>query len=192
MNLKRAVGPALAFLLITTPIVAAEEQDQAHGASMPTTPLADILDAVSKKSGKKFLVGHEVRPDVVISQLRSKDIDYSSLLLVLRNNDLAAATVGDIVNIVSVRIIRQYPLPVLFENDDSIDGEEWVTRVIHLENALAPQLIPIMRPLLPQAGHMAANEPSNTILIVDRYDNVKRVTEMILRMDAATPLQPAE
>jgi general secretion pathway protein D len=157
---------------------------------MPTTSLADILDAVSKKSGKKFLVGHEVRPEVVTGQLGPKDLDYSSLLLVLRNNDLAAATVDGIVNIVSARIIRQYPLPILFEDDGSIDGEEWVTRVVHLENAFAPELIPIMRPLLPQAGHLAANPASNTILIVDRYDNVKRVTEMIFRMDSLTSDQP--
>ena len=43
MIIKFAVGPALAFLLFTTPVFAAEEPDQAQVVSMPTTPLADIL-----------------------------------------------------------------------------------------------------------------------------------------------------
>lgn len=194
MSKPRIAGLGLVLMLFAVPAIAAEHADKPEqleqaAPSMPRTPLADILDSVSKKSSKKFLIGHQVPTEVAIGQLRSKDINYSSLLLVLRNNDLAAATVGGIVNIVPADIIRQYPLPVLFEDNDTIDGEEWVTRVIQLENSPAPQMVPIMRPLLPRAGHLAANPESNTILIVDRYDNVKRVTEMMRRMDELTPRQ---
>ena len=192
MNIKRAVGPALAFLLIVTPIVAADESEQAATVSMPKTPLADILDAVSKKSGKKFLVDARVPGEVVVGQLSPKQVTYSSLLSILRNNHLAAVTIDEFVNVVPGGAIRHYPLPVVNEDDDSIDGEEWVTRVIHLKNAPAAHLVPIMRPIMPSAGHLAANPESNTILIVDRYANVKRITEMIVGMDAATPWQAAE
>jgi general secretion pathway protein D len=192
MKIKCVLGPALAFLLIATPIGAAEEKDQPDVASLPTTPLADILDAVSKNSGKKFLIDARAPRGVVVGQLSRKEVTYSSLLIILRNNDLAAVTIGDFVNIVAGRSIRQYPLPIVNEDDDSIDGEEWVTRVINLKNAQAAQMVPIMRPLLPQAGHLAANPPSNTIMIVDRYANVKRVTEMILAMDASTPPQSSK
>ncbi len=78
------------------------------------------------------------------------------------------------------------------EDDDSIDGEEWVTRVIHLKNAPAAHLVPIMRPIMPSAGHLAANPESNTIMMVDRYANVKRITQMILEMDASTPPQSTD
>ena len=127
MNIVCAMGLALTFLLIATPIIAAEKLDQpntpkspdhAVAVSMPTTPLADVLDSVSKKSGKQFLIDHRVQPEVVVGQLRSKDVTYSSLLIILRNNDLAAATIGEFVNIVPSGAIRQYPLPVLYEDDD--------------------------------------------------------------------------
>ncbi len=189
MNIKCAVGPALAFLLIATPITAAEEQDQSEVASLPTIPLADILDAVSKKSGKKFLIDARSPREVVVGQLSPQQVTYSSLLIILRNNELAAVTIGDVVNIVAGGHIRAYPLPIVNEDDDSIDGEEWVTRVIQVKNAPAAHLVPIMRPIMPTAGHLAANQESNTILIVDRYANVKRITELILGMDAATPAQ---
>ena len=52
MNIKCAVGPALAFLLIATPIVAAEEPDPAQAVSMPTTPntilIVDRYDNVKR------------------------------------------------------------------------------------------------------------------------------------------------
>ena len=142
---------------------------------------------ISKKSGKTFLVEARVPPEVVVGQVAVKDVTYPILLTILRNNDIAAAVSGDMVNLVPTRMIRQYPLPVLYEDNDSIADEEWVTRVIQLENAPAPQLVPIMRPLLPSAGHLAANPMSNTIIIVDRYANVRRVTEMILKLDSLTP-----
>ena len=192
MKIKRAVGPALAFLLFAAPITAAEEQDQSEVASLPTTPLADILDAVSKKSGKKFLMQARVPGEVVAGQLSPSQVTYSSLLIILRNNDLAAVTSGDIVNIVAGRSIRAYPLPIVNEDDDSIDGEEWVTRLVYLKNAPAAHLVPIMRPIMPTAGHLAANPESNTIMIVDRYANVKRITEMMLAMDALTPPQTTD
>ncbi|MFQ6004363.1 MAG: secretin N-terminal domain-containing protein [Woeseia sp.] len=193
---KCTSGLVFAFFLIASPVVSAgnpdkpESHDHAAKASMPKTPLAEILESVSKKSGKKFLVDHRVRPSVVVGQPRPKDVSYSSLLQILRNNGLAGVAIDDVVNVVPVGMVRQYPLPVLFDDDPSTDGEEWVTRIIKLENAHAPTLIPIMRPLLPQAGHMAAYPMSNTILIVDRYANVRRVTEMISRIDSLTPAQP--
>jgi len=192
MSIKCVLGPALAFLLIATPITAAEEKDQSEVASLPTTPLVDILDAVSQKSGKKFLMDARAPREVVVGQLSPKQVTYSSLLIILRNNDLAAVTSGDIVNIVAGRSIRAYPLPIVNEDDDSIDGEEWVTRVIHLKNAPAAHLVPIMRPIMPSAGHLAANPESNTIMMVDRYANVKRITQMILEMDASTPPQSTD
>ena len=192
MSVKRLVGPALAFLLIITPSIAAEDQNQSEVASLPTIPLADILDAVSQKSGKKFLMDARAPREVVVGQLSPKQVTYSSLLMILRNNHLAAVTVDNFVNVVPGGAIRQYPLPIVNEDDDSIDSEEWVTRVIHLKNAPAAQLVPIMRPLMPSAGHLAANPASNTIMMVDRYANVKRITQMILEMDASTPPQTTD
>ena len=189
MSRKCIAELGLVLMLIASPAVADEHSDKTEAPSIPTTPLADILDSVSKKSGKKFLIDARVQPTVVVGQPRSKDVDYSSLLVILHNNDLAAATMGEYVNIVPGAAIRQYPLPVLYEDDEKIDGEEWVTRVIQLDKAEASMLVPIMRPLLPREGHLAANAASNTILIVDRYSNVQRVTEMIRRMDSLTPSQ---
>lgn len=197
MKLRYVVVPAVVMLFSAATVLAAENRDKAesqdHAASvsLPTVALADVLDAVSEKSGRKFLIDRRAQSEVVIGQLRPKDVDYPSLLVILRNNDLAAVTIGEFANIVAGPDIRQYPLPVLYEDDDSIDGEEWVTRVIQLKNAPAETLVPIMRPLLPRAGHLAAHPMSNTILIVDRYANVRRVTGMILGLDAMTPPQPA-
>ncbi len=186
---------AFALLCFAAPSALADETGSlkltgdAQRISMPTTPLADILDTVSKKTGKSFLVDHRVQPDVVVGRVRAKDITYPTLLIVLRNNELAAVSIGDVVNIVRVNTIRQFPLPVLFDADDTIADEEWVTRVIELENAPATQLIPILRPLLPKQGHLAAHPVSNMIIMVDRYANIRRVSSLIEKLDTVSQMQ---
>lgn len=165
------------------------EQSVSPQPSLPTTPLADLTEVVARKSGKTFLVNRHVEPDVVVGQLRVRDVDYDDLLIVLRNNDLAAVANGDTVTIVPVQIVRQHELPLLFDDDDSIADAEWVTRVVVFENVAAAHLVPIMRPMMPRAGHLAALPSSNAIVFVDRYANVKRISAMMLALDAQSPPQ---
>ena len=62
-------------------------------------------------------------------------------------------------------------------------GDEVVTRVIELRNISAAQLVPILRPLVPQQGHMAAYIPSNMLIISDRASNIARIANIINRID---------
>ena len=161
--------------------------DAAQAMSLPRVPLEEVLDAVSRTSGKTYLVDARVHPAVVVGQPRARDITYPMLLKILRNNGLAAVSSGNVSSIVPVTTIRQFPLPLLYEDTDTIDGEEWVTRVVHLENANAAKMVPILRPLLPKQGHLAAHPESNTLVIVDRHANARRVARMIMEMDSSTP-----
>jgi len=157
-------------------------------ATVKKVLLVDVLDAVSKKSDKTFLISHRVQPTIVIGQVRVAGLDYQTLLQILRNNDLAAVTVDEIVNVIPVAIVRQYPLPMIADIDDSASDEEWVTGIMRLENAFATQMIPILRPILPQAGHLAANPMSNSVIIVDRLGNARRVFSLLRQMDQNTPV----
>ena len=159
------------------------ESSGSAAASMPTTSLDDLLERVGRRSGKTFLADARVPPTVVVGQLQARDVTYDNLLTILGNNGLAAVGIDDVVNIVPVSVVRQHALPVLGDDDTAVN-QEWVTRIVELENVLARDVVPILRPLLPQAGHLAANNAANSILIVDRYSNVRRVTEIARRIDA--------
>ena len=68
------------------------------------------------------------------------------------------------------------PTRILQNDDPSVSDHEVVSRVISL-NTDAAALVPIVRPLVPQYGHLAAVGAS--LLIVDRYDNVRRITALV-------------
>ena len=52
-----------------------------------------------------------------------------------------------------------------------------------MENVPAAQLVPILRPLIPQQGHLAAYTASNALVISDRAGNIERLLQIIRRID---------
>lgn len=184
-----AVPFVLGFLLVAGAAGAQADEQQAEANGHPTVALAEVLEAAARNSGREILVDSRTPSRVVVGQARLKNVDYSTLLVILRNNGMAAVVVGKITNIVPIDEIRQQPLPVLLADDDTIDAEEWVTRVVAVENADPKMMVPILRPLLPRQGHLAANPASRTLLIADRYANVRRVVEIIRTMDARAAQQ---
>ena len=66
------------------------------------------------------------------------------------------------------------------------EGDRIVTQTVQLTNVGAAQLVPILRPLIPQYGHLAAHPGSNTLIIVDRGSNVDRMLSIVARMDQAS------
>ncbi|MEJ1471529.1 MAG: type II secretion system secretin GspD, partial [Candidatus Sedimenticola sp. (ex Thyasira tokunagai)] len=67
-------------------------------------------------------------------------------------------------------------------------GDNVVTRVVQVRHAGAAQLVPILRPLLPQHAHLAAHPNSNTLVVADSAANVNRIVEIINRIDQANDL----
>ena len=151
--------------------------------SRETVALDDVLSGVARREGLTFTVTAQAPANIVVGQLDADDITFAQLHTVLTNNALAAVAVEDVINIVPMQVIRQYPLPILSEPDDSIADDQWVTWVYRVEKAAPTMLVPIVRPILPQQGHLVAHPQSGTIMIVDRYANALRVIELIRDLD---------
>ena len=91
---------------------------------------------------------------------------------------------GNIVKIVPAQNSRYMPgndLP----NQVSSSSDEVVTQVIQVKNVNAANLVPALRPLLPQGAHFVAHQSSNTLIISDRAANVNRMMRIIQRIDQA-------
>jgi general secretion pathway protein D len=152
-------------------------------AELPLVELAPLLQRVERASNKRFVVDRYIGPRVFLAGVEADDVTYPVLLSILRANNLAAAEIEGRVNIVPVHEIRNYPLPMVQNEDPSIAADEWVTRVL-TTNAQAALFVPILRPLLPAAAHLAAMPEQNKLLIVDRYANVRRITQLVRSLDA--------
>jgi general secretion pathway protein D len=140
----------------------------------------ELLANVSRATGMEFLVDPRVRFRVY-GIPRMDNPTYAELLTILRMHGYTAVNVGGRVNILPDANVRFMPVRVLNRDDDSVPDDEYVTRVIETRNA--PQLVPVLRPLMPQSAHLAAvageeGEPGKLILM-DTYANIRRMTELI-------------
>jgi general secretion pathway protein D len=73
-----------------------------------------------------------------------------------------------------------------FGTDGAAGPDDMATQVIQVQNVGAAQLVPILRPLIPQYGHMVAHTGSNMLIISDRAANLARIVSIVRRIDLAS------
>lgn len=145
-----------------------------------------VVEAVSELTGKNFILDPRVTGKVTLlsSQPMSRDAFYEAFLSILQVHGYVAITSGDIIKILPDATARQFAGPL--GTRDAAGPDDMITQVIQVKNIGATQLVPILRPLIPQYGHMVAHAGSNMLIISDRAANVKRMISIIRRIDMAS------
>lgn len=174
----------LVMLLLVMRVDPARSQDPSAPAVPGDIALQTLLDRASAKLGKKFLVGTPKPATISVGAFDIDQITYPVLLTILKNNGLAAIRNDDVVSVMPETNVRLQSIPTASKDDPSLAEDEWVTRIVPVDHMDAVYMVPILRPIMPQAGHMAAITATNSILIVDRYGNAKRLTGIIRSIDA--------
>lgn len=160
---------------------------QEAGGITPNYKEADIrqiIEAVGAVTGRSFVIDPRVKADVTMlsNTPMTPDAFYETFLSILEVYGFVAIESGGLTKILPNANARQ------MAGARSLSGaarDDIVTRVIEVTNVGAAQLVPILRPLIPQYGHLAAHAPSNMLIISDRAANVQRMLSIIRRIDQA-------
>ena len=146
--------------------------------------LGQIVEAVSELTGKNFIVDPRVRAQVTMLSHTpmTPDAFYQAFLAILQVHGFVAVPAGKVIKIIPDANARQVPGDDLPERISS-SSDEIVTEVIAVKNVSAAQLVPVLRPLIPQYGHFTAYPGSNMLIISDRANNVNRIIRIIQRID---------
>ncbi|GFE90144.1 secretin N-terminal domain-containing protein [Steroidobacter agaridevorans] len=153
-------------------------------ASPSAVPITQVIAGTARKTGKKFLVERRVVGDVTVIGLDPDNLDYPTLLSVLELNGFSAVDDGKYVRVVPDANSRQFAGPVLTGGDGSYASAEYVTRILSVKNVPAAMLVPVLRPLVPQNGHLVALPCANKLILADTYANVKRMEKIVSALDA--------
>jgi general secretion pathway protein D len=146
--------------------------------------ITQIAEAVSAATGKNFIIDPRVRAQVTMlsSTAMSPSAFYEAFLSILQVYGFIAVPAGDVVKILPDANARQIPALDLPDHV-SATSDEIVTQVLDVKNVSAPQLVPILRPMIPQYGHLVAYPAGNILIITDRASNVNRMMRIIRRID---------
>ena len=146
-----------------------------------------LISTVSKFTGKNFIIDPRVKAKVTVvsSNTMSPEEVYEVFLSVLQVHGYAAVPTGTVIKIVPAVNAKQGPLPLVTGRGGRRTGDELITKIVRLDHVPAAQLVPILRPLVPQQGHLAAYAPTNTLIITDHAGNIQRLMKIIAGVDRA-------
>jgi len=143
-----------------------------------------LISTVSKFTGKNFIIDPRVKAKVTVisANTLTPEAVYEVFLSVLQVHGYAAVPTGSVIKIVPEVNAKQGPLPLSVKGE-SYSADELITKIVQLQHVPASQLVPILRPLVPQQGHLAAYNPTNTLIITDHSGNIQRLMKIISGVD---------
>jgi len=167
-----------------TAVVSAQSKGQRITPNFRDVEIGQAIEAVAQVTGKTIIPDPRVRANVtMLSQTpMSPDAFYQAFLALLQVHTFVAVESGGIIRVVPDASARQMP-NIDLPDHIRADSEELITQVVAVENVNAAQLVPVLRPLMPQAAHMAAYPAGNILILSDRASNVARVMRIIKRID---------
>ncbi len=188
LSFRAALFAALAgaTLALTSVPAAAQTNGQRITPNFRDVEIGQVIDAVAQVTGKTIIPDPRVRAQVTLLSQTSMTpaAFYETFLALLQVHQFVAVESGGIIRILPDANARQMPNIDLPEGVNGA-SEQLVTQIIAVQNVSAAQLVPVLRPLMPQAAHMAAYPPSNILILSDRASNIARVVRIIRRIDQA-------
>jgi general secretion pathway protein D len=181
----QAVQPAAADINLDDPKPAAHATGRLW--NLQDADILSIINEVSLETGKNFIV--DPRVSGKISLISSKPIKanevYQVFLSVLELLGYSAIPgSGNIVKIVPNMESSELASHVA-TNKNPGQGDEVVVRVVPLENVSAAQLLPVVRPMLPQWSNISTYMPGNVLILIGHAANLQRIMNVIQSIDTA-------
>jgi len=173
-------------LLASAPLIAAVSSSayaQTWKINLRDADLTAFINEVADITGKNFAVDPRVRGNVTVISNKplNKSEVYDLFLGVLNVNGVVAIPSGNTIKIVPDSNVKSSGIP--YDAKNRATGDQIVTRVIWLENTNANDLIPALRPLMPQFANLSAVPGANALIVSDRASNIYQLETIIRNLD---------
>ncbi|MEH6548774.1 MAG: type II secretion system secretin GspD [Pseudomonadales bacterium] len=144
--------------------------------------IRSVIESVSEITGKAFIIDPRVKGKMTIIAPDSIDADslYEVFLSALQVHGYQAVSDGQVTRIV--------PSAQAFQQAGG-GGGELATRIFTLSYVTAPELVPVIKPMLSPGAQVQAHAASNRLIVTDTVSQLARVERMIAEVDDADQAQ---
>jgi len=177
---KSLIVPALAFALVAQLPMAAVAQTTLNVRDADIR--AFIADA-AKVTGRTFIIDNRVqgKVTVVTDHPLSRSEYFEIFLSTLRANGLVAVPTGN-------GALRVQPIDNAASQPSRVgiagaNRNSYVTEIVRLRSIDAQSALDSIRPLVSAQGAATANRGGNSLVIVDFADNIRRIRQVLARID---------
>jgi len=181
LNSIRILAALAVLMAIPATAAAQAEAADRHMLNFQNAEIRSLITTVADITGRNIIIDPAVSGQITVVSSEALDVDavYEVFKSILSVHGYSAVEDGRVTRIVPDQAAR-------FGAGGSGSGADFVTRLIPLEQVRAGEVVPLLRPLLPQAAFLTAHEPSNTLLVSDRAAGVRRLQAIVERLDTAT------
>ena len=142
-----------------------------------------VIGEVSRVTGKNFVIDPRVQGKIsIVSSTPITNTElYQVFLSMLQISGYAAIPSGKIIKItpnIDAKITSDTP-------SISAQGDEMLVAVIPVHYVPAEQLVPVLRPLMPQWSNVSAYSASNMLILSGRANNIRRMVSIIRQVDSS-------
>lgn len=147
------------------------------------------VKAVGQVTGRNFVIDPRVKGsiNIVSSRPMAPETAYQTLVAALRLQGFAVVEGKNVTRILPEADARSQPGPV---RGNAGSGEEIVTRVFQVRYESAPQLVNALKPLVGANQSITANAASNTLVISESADNLRRIERILAAIDVPRGDEP--
>lgn len=141
--------------------------------------IESVIESIAALTGGTFIVDPRVKGKMTIVSPEPVDAEllYEVFLSALQVHGFQAVNDG-----AATRIV---PLARAINVPTGLAGNELTTEVLPLNYVAANEMVPILKPLMSQGAHLAAHPNSNVLVITDIQSQVRRIKEILARMDSS-------
>jgi general secretion pathway protein D len=150
------------------------------------TDLRVVIKFISELTGKNFIVDSKVKGRVTVISPTKITIEeaYRMFESILQVAGYTTVPAGRVIKIVPAREARSTGIDTISKTERRIlKGEQFVTRIVHLNYIDADSVTPVIKPLLSRESSLVTYAYTNDIILTDIIPNVHKVLEILRELD---------
>ena len=185
--IHRAVVSALTIAALLAGSAYAQSTWVVNGAEMP---MQEFVNQVAEMTGKTIILDpRQQNAKVTVFSDTELDADgvYELFLTILKVHNLGAVENNGVVEVLQNTTVKQSGADIVGEEDAATS--QLVTRVVPLSHVQASEVVKTIRPLMPQAAHVAAIDNPNVLILADFASNITRLLRLIEQTDVVDEVE---
>jgi general secretion pathway protein D len=179
---RMVAGLMLCAFATMQPVAAQDPASNQATLNFVGADIESVVKAIGHYTGTTFIIDPRVKGTInlVSEKPVTKNQALSLLASSLRLQGYAMVTVGNLTKVVPEADAKLQAGPI---QGGTVRGDQIATQIFRLNYESAATLVPVLRPLISPNNTISANPATNSLVITDYADNLRRLAKIIASLD---------
>ncbi len=152
----------------------------------------DLIQTISEITGENFILDESVKGKMITVVAPGGFKSENAMRLfetILSLNGFSVVKKNGTNIIIPKKDIKFQDIPTEFGTGHAESSDRYITRLVELQNVQASEVANILKPLVSREGDIVVYPATNTLIIIERVDNLNRILKIIENFDVETEIE---